>query len=153
MIDGQRTVFKGTLSDLLPLSVGVPQGSILGPLFFLVFINDLPLKLSSSTDPIMFADDTTLLTSSVNHMTANVISWTEQNRMSLNTTKTKSLLFTSVQKAKYLPELSLSVSILPRAFDIFSCIVISLIHQTQPFPIHYINHIMRSHFYGVQTYP
>ena len=61
----QKTSFKGALSDSLPMSVGIPQRSILGPLFFLAFINDLPLYLSSTFDTnlAMFADDTTIFTS------------------------------------------------------------------------------------------
>ena len=52
---------NGTKSNTAEISSGVPQGSILGPLLFLIFINDLPLVLSgkvSSTD--MYADDTTI---------------------------------------------------------------------------------------------
>ena len=60
----QCTNFKGTLSDPLPVSIGVPQGSILGPLFFLLFINDLPLFLPQNITLTMFADDTSITQSS-----------------------------------------------------------------------------------------
>ena len=57
----KKTQFRGTLSEALPVSVGVPQGSILGPLFFIIHINDLPLELHSEVTSTMFADDTTIL--------------------------------------------------------------------------------------------
>ena len=47
-------------SDAPPVSVGVLQGSILGPLFFIIHFNDLPLELPPSVNS-MFADDTTIL--------------------------------------------------------------------------------------------
>ena len=57
----QKTQFRGTLSELLPVSVGVPQGSMLGPLFVIIHINDLPSELLSGMNSTMFVDDTTIL--------------------------------------------------------------------------------------------
>ena len=56
----QRVVLNGQTSSWRPVLVGVPQGSILGPLLFLVYINDLPNELKSNAKH--FVDDTSLFT-------------------------------------------------------------------------------------------
>ena len=54
----QRVVLEGSFSDVKEVKAGVPQGSILGPLLFLVFINDIVNDIGSSVK--LFADDTSL---------------------------------------------------------------------------------------------
>ena len=51
----QRVIIDGTESNYLPVTSGVPQGTVLGPILFLIFINDLPSKISSNIR--LFADD------------------------------------------------------------------------------------------------
>ena len=55
----QRVVINGATSSWKPIKSGVPQGSVLGPLLFLIFINDLPDDLKC--DPKLFADDVSLI--------------------------------------------------------------------------------------------
>ena len=55
----QFMVLNGTKSDMLPVSIGIPQGSVLGPTLFTVFTNDLPSSVQSGS-LYMFADDTTV---------------------------------------------------------------------------------------------
>ena len=87
----------GHLSDPLPVNIGVPQGSILGPLLFLLFLNDLP-TITESCDINMFADDTDIdsaakpecsveLESNVNSDLCKVIQYLNINRLSLNVHK------------------------------------------------------------------
>ena len=54
----QRVVLNGKESEWLPLHTGVPQGSVLGPLLFLIYINDLTENISSNMR--LFADDSSL---------------------------------------------------------------------------------------------
>ena len=89
-------------SSLNSIISGVPQGSILGPLFFLIFINDL--SKSNSMKSILFADDTVLLQSdnnlenlqnSINHDMSKVMDWLTANKLSPNIAKTKYMLITN----------------------------------------------------------
>ena len=56
-----RVAVNNELSDSSTVNCGVPQGSILGPLLFLLFINDLPLSLHDTISAVdLYADDTTI---------------------------------------------------------------------------------------------
>ena len=88
-----------TYSTELKITCGVPQGSILGPLLFSIYINDLPSALKFETR--LYADDTALMLSgmelnglnkSVNKELSKVESWLNANKLSLNYSKTKYLL-------------------------------------------------------------
>ena len=90
------------------ICTGVPQGSILGPLFFSVYINDL-ITVSKRLNFLMYADDTTiyfnyedfdLLTreTDINRELEKVNIWLKLNKLSLNTQKTKLMLFHRKQK-------------------------------------------------------
>ena len=104
----------------LHLTCGVPQGSILGPLLFLVYINDI-VNVSTLVDFLMFADDTNLFISShslesssviVNTVLAKLAKWFRLNKLTLNVSKTNYILFHSYQK-KLLTQIKLTINNIP----------------------------------------
>ena len=98
-------------SSVRHLTTGVPQGSILGPLIFLIYMNDIS-NSSSLFKFILFADDTNLFTTIeytlpigiskvddlVNNELEKIYDWLTVNRLSLNLTQTKFMIFHPKQK-------------------------------------------------------
>jgi hypothetical protein len=93
----------GFLSETLTVTMGAPQGSTLGPLLFLIYINDLH-RVLGRLNAIHFSDDTTLfgvsdsiadLEALVNAELEQVDEWLKVNRLSLNTSKTTVMLISS----------------------------------------------------------
>ena len=99
----QKSQIQNSFSSERLLTCGVPQGPILGPLFFLLYINDLPRCLNK-TKPHMFADDTNLTASgysvpkvqaAVNSDLENLRKWLIANKLSFNVAKTEFMLIVS----------------------------------------------------------
>ena len=107
----QFVVINDEKSHLCPIRIGVPQGSVLGPLLFLLYINDLPD--ASLLYALLFADDTTLLNSDTNLQTLfentnaefyKITTFFRKNKLSLNPIKTKFILFSTNRNIHKLAE-------------------------------------------------
>jgi hypothetical protein len=92
-----------SFSSTKPISIGIPQGSVAGPILFILYINDLP-NVSELFSTILFADDTSLtvsdnqydsLINKTNSELDKIRDWTMANRLSLNVDKTHAMLFTN----------------------------------------------------------
>ena len=99
----QKTSLKGFLSKKKKIICGIPQGSILGPLLFLIYINDLPNCLES-TVPCLYAEDTqvfatsqdtTELVNKLNTDLVNIMDWLTVNKLQSHAKKTKFMLLGS----------------------------------------------------------
>ena len=113
---------NGSSSDVKGIDCGVPQGSCLGPLLFLIYINDLPFSLEKS-HVSMYADDTTISLSSKsigdlqNDLNLDLLKlqdWLHANKLSLNVVKTQSLIIGSgpnIRKIESQPDAQPSFSI------------------------------------------
>ncbi|KAF2358883.1 Reverse transcriptase domain, partial [Trinorchestia longiramus] len=110
---------ENTISSPIQNDFGVPQGSILGPLLFSIFISDFPSMLSN-TRISMYADDIQIAMASVpaklfqTQINAEILlkhvkSWYDQNGLNLNASKTQCIIFGSKNTIKKLPNLTLTL--------------------------------------------
>ncbi len=108
----QFVQIEDTMSDTIIMKTGVPQGSILGPLLFIIYVNDIAHS-SNLFDFIVYADDTTLSGTlkfisnnsvetspslAINEELRKISEWLKLNKLSLNTSKTKYMLFHTPQR-------------------------------------------------------
>ena len=103
----QSVTVGGNISKSLPLNTGVPQGSILGQLLFIIYTSDLPSCLPLECKLFMYADDSTITYSSskineiennLNTALGRIYDWCVRNKLTINANKTKSMLIGSKQK-------------------------------------------------------
>ena len=146
----QRVVLNGSSSSLLPVTSGVPQGSVLGPLLFLIYINGCAnTTLNDGSDVTLYADDLSLfraiqspedydkLQEDINELAA----WVTTSLLTFNAVKCKYLLLSRRRNQAEIPQLYLQESPLERVFKykylgvIFSA---DLSWSEQAYPIHLI---------------
>jgi len=116
----QSVSIDGHLSDPLPVTIGVPQGSILGPLLFLLFLNDLP-SVTENCLANMFADDTEIedactpdnhldLEKNINEDLTRLKSYLDTNRLSINVTKCEYMQIGTYQALNKMPNLRIHIN-------------------------------------------
>jgi len=119
---------NGNSSEFLNITTGVPQGSILGPLLFIIYVNDL-YRCTDNFTFTLYADDTNILCigkhpdqviATVNHEMPKVINWFKSNRLHLNKKKTIAVLFRPIQKQ--IDDASLHISIDMQTINFSNCV-------------------------------
>ncbi|UYV67852.1 hypothetical protein LAZ67_5002251 [Cordylochernes scorpioides] len=105
------------ITEPKPIQTGVPQGSILGPYLFNIYINDIPLH--SKCKLKLFADDTAILfnSKSVNLLVTqiqnylnDIIKWCDEWKLDINPTKTQAIVFPPRDNKKFKPQTNLTVN-------------------------------------------
>ena len=97
----QFTVINGVESSIKKITCGVPQGSVLGPILFLIYVNDIH-RCVTNCKTRLFADDTSLtichkdpteLKNIATTQIKNLIKWCNSNKLTINLKKTKYIIF------------------------------------------------------------
>ena len=121
----QYVTYNGAKSKREIIKCGVPQGSILGPLLFLLYINDLS-TVSNDCFSVLFADDTNMFVTGkntadmcvkLNNDLQEICEWLRCNKLSLNILKTHYMIFTSKNKTAEDLDIKISNTAVERVYD------------------------------------
>jgi hypothetical protein len=113
----QRMGFNGKYSQPRGIILGVPQGSVLGPLMFIIYMNDIGSAIKEC-QYYLFADDTLLSVSGnsvqeclekLNSDLENLSKWLKFNKLKLNVSKTKHLMITGTHNSFEIGSMSLKI--------------------------------------------
>ena len=113
----QFVSYNNCKSDINPIHCGVPQGSILGPLLFIIYMNDIVYS-STKMSFYMFADDTNLIISdsnlqrlitTINIELSHISSWFKANKLSLNIKKTNYIIFKNKHSNRKYENINISI--------------------------------------------
>ena len=121
-------------SPELPVTSGVPQGSILGPLLFLVFVNSLP-KIVTTSSIYMFADDTKIMSSNPMELQEDLdrfVQWCDQNKIEIIVEKTHLMMFRVDDSQKFrMKNVNLQLSPFERDIGVVISEDLSWVEQTK----------------------
>lgn len=118
----QKTYFGGELSDEIDIDIGLPQGSALGPLLFVLYINDI-VNVKKFCDIFLFADDTALMIKAptwemafrmINNDLKEIYNWLNENKLLLNVKKTKWMALDRVKMIDNEGEIRIGAEIIER---------------------------------------
>ena len=121
----QYVTYNGAKSKRETIKCGVPQGSILGPLLFLLYINDLS-TVSNDCFSVLFADDTNMFVTGkntsemcvkLNNDLGEICEWLRCNKLSLNILKTHYMIFTTKNKTAQDLDIKISNTAVERVYD------------------------------------
>ena len=125
----QATIANNVQSDTGNIVCGVPQGSILGSLLFLIYVNDLNSCLTSTSD-FLYADDTVLLCSGsdLNNVCSNmqndldnISNWCNSNKLTINSKRTKFMIVRSRNMLKKIKNINLDLKMDGQTLDRVHC--------------------------------
>ena len=123
-----RTQFvsiNGQDSSSLVMEHGVPQGSILGPLLFVIYINDIP-EISKFAKFILYADDANIILTAnsieeindqLKNLTINLLKWVNSNGLALNLKKTKYMIFSTTRNTELPQPLTIADKLIERKYE------------------------------------